>query len=142
MPTEPRPEPATADDLRAVRRWLLVAGVWAVAATAIAVIALIAANRADDDKEQSAQTSSQLAREQSQLSDRLDDLEARLDDLAPAEDVAKLDRRLKQVEQDATKTSDAHRRAERLGRRPGLARRGARAGSASTEEPTDTTTTP
>ena len=47
----PPPKPATAEDLRGLRRWLLVAGVWAVAATAIAVIALVKANDANNDQQ-------------------------------------------------------------------------------------------
>jgi septal ring factor EnvC (AmiA/AmiB activator) len=100
-----RPEPATAEDLRGVRRWLLVAGVWAVAATAIAVIALVTANR-DDDEEQNARTAGQITRVQNQLTERLDELEDRLGELAPAEDVTKLDNRLKKVEDGASRTSD------------------------------------
>ncbi len=45
-------EPATRGDLRALRRWVLVAGVWAVAATAVAIIALL--DTSNDDAERSA----------------------------------------------------------------------------------------
>jgi hypothetical protein len=100
-----RPEPATTDDLRGLRRWLLVAGVWAVAATAIAVIALITANR-DNTAKQDARTSGQIGRVQRDLTNRIDKLEGRLGNLAPAADVAKLDTRLKKVEQTASKTSN------------------------------------
>jgi polyhydroxyalkanoate synthesis regulator phasin len=103
-PPPARVEAATADDLRAVRRWLLVAGVWAVAATAIAVIALIQANK-DDSAKIGARTASQVGHVQRQLSGRLDDIENRLDGLAPASDVTRLDRRLKQVEADTTKAT-------------------------------------
>ena len=52
-PERPDPDsrPATAGDLRGLRRWLLVSVVWAIAATAIAVIALVVANRAADEEE-------------------------------------------------------------------------------------------
>ncbi|MEA2454659.1 MAG: hypothetical protein QOI45_921 [Thermoleophilaceae bacterium] len=100
-----RPEPVTTDDLRAVRRWLLVAGVWAAAATAIAVIALINSNSKDDER-RSARTTSQIARVQRQLSDRLDELDSRISDLAPATDVAKLDTRLKKTEEAVSKATD------------------------------------
>lgn len=100
-----RPEPVTSDDLRAVRRWLLVAGVWAAAATAIAVIALINSNSKDDER-RSARTTSQIARVQRQLSDRLDELDSRISDLAPATDVAKLDTRLKKTEEAVSKATD------------------------------------
>ena len=33
--------PVTQDDLRTLRRWIVVAGVWAVAATVVALIALL-----------------------------------------------------------------------------------------------------
>jgi septal ring factor EnvC (AmiA/AmiB activator) len=97
--------PATKDDLRAIRRWLLVAGVWAVAATAIAVIALVTANQ-DDSEEIGAKTASQIGRVQRDLNERLDQIEQRLDTLAPAEDVTRLDNRLKKVEDAAGKTTD------------------------------------
>jgi septal ring factor EnvC (AmiA/AmiB activator) len=111
-PAEPPPKLATADDLRGLRRWLVVAGVWAAAATAIAVIALVKANDAGNEEE-AARTASQLTQEQKALSRRVDDLEGRLDELAPAEDVTKLDQRLKKVENQATKTGD---RVEALGK--------------------------
>jgi septal ring factor EnvC (AmiA/AmiB activator) len=110
-PAEPPSKPATADDLRGLRRWLLVAGVWAAAATAIAVIALVKANDASN-QEETARTTGQLTREQKALSRRVDDVEGRLDELAPAEDVTRLDQRLKKVENAASKTSD---RVEALG---------------------------
>jgi septal ring factor EnvC (AmiA/AmiB activator) len=100
-----RPQPATQDDIRSLRRWLLVAGVWAAAATAIAVIALVQATQ-DDSKEITAQTASQIERVQRDINQRLDDIEERLGDLAPAEDVTRLDNRLKKVENAAGKNGD------------------------------------
>ena len=100
----PRVEAATADEVRALRRWLLVAGAWAVAATAIAVIALIQANK-DDSAKIGARTASQVGHVQRQLSGRLDDIENRLDGLAPRGDVTRLDRRLKKAEDDTTKAT-------------------------------------
>jgi predicted nuclease with TOPRIM domain len=82
-----------------------VAGAWAVAATAIAVIALIVAND-NGDEDQSARTSSQITRLERELTQRIDDLDGRIDDLAAADDVARLDNRLKQVEETAGKHSD------------------------------------
>jgi septal ring factor EnvC (AmiA/AmiB activator) len=105
-----RPEPATRDDLRGIRRWLLVAGVWAVAATAIAVIALVQANK-DDSEKIGARTASQVGRVQRELNDRLDDIESRLDELAPSSDIARLDRRLKKAE---TATSKATTELDKL----------------------------
>jgi septal ring factor EnvC (AmiA/AmiB activator) len=91
--------------VRSRRRWLLVAGVWAVAATAIAVIALVQANK-DDTAKIGEQTASQVGRVQKELDKRLDEVESKLADLAPSSDVARLDKRLKKVEEDATKATD------------------------------------
>jgi predicted nuclease with TOPRIM domain len=103
--TPSSPPPATQDDIRSLRRWLLVAGVWAAAATAIAVIALIQATQ-DDSEELGEQTASQIGRVQRDLNQRLDDLEQQLGDLAPAEDVTRLDNRLKKVEDATSKAND------------------------------------
>ena len=100
----PRPEPATADDIRSLRRWLLVTGVWAVAATAIAVIALVQANK-DDSAKIGQETASQVGKVQRDLNKRLDEVESRISDLAPSSDVNKLDTRLKKVENDLSKAT-------------------------------------
>ena len=104
--------PATYGELRSTRRWLAVAGVWAVAATALAVFALIEANKEDDTAR--TQAAGELGRVQRQLNDRIDGLESRIDDLPTSDDVSKLDDRLKQVEQGADATSTD---IERLGNR-------------------------
>jgi septal ring factor EnvC (AmiA/AmiB activator) len=104
-PPEPPAQPATTDDLRSLRRWLLVAGVWAAAATAIAVIALVTANQ-DESEEIGERTASQIGRVQRDLNERLDQIEQRLGELAPAEDLTRLDNRLKKVEETASKSSD------------------------------------
>ena len=87
-----------------MRRWLLVAGVWAVAATAIAVIALIQANE-DDSAKIGEQTASQVGKVQRELTQRLDDIESQLNDLAPSSDISRLDKRLKKVEDDVSKAT-------------------------------------
>jgi peptidoglycan hydrolase CwlO-like protein len=97
--------PATVGDLRSLRRWLLVTAVWAVAATALGVFALIQANE-DDDAGQT-QTAADLARVQKDLNSRLDDLESRVDDLPTSDDLTKLDGRIQDVEKKAdTASSD------------------------------------
>ena len=118
-PPEPRPPappepvmapddaPARVGDLRSLRRWLLVAGVWAVAATAIAVIALIAANDDSDDRAANEQAAGDLARVQRDLNKRMDELEGRLEGLPSSDDVTKLDNRLQKVEDEAGATSDS-----------------------------------
>ena len=104
-PRERAPRPATPEDLRNLRRWLLVTGVWAVAATAIAAIALVVANRANDDEEV-ARASGQIGVLRRDLNERIDALSDRVDELPRSRDVAKLDGRLKAVEDDAGSTSD------------------------------------
>jgi polyhydroxyalkanoate synthesis regulator phasin len=97
--------PATLADIRSLRRWLAVAGIWAVAATALGVIALIEANK--DDSADQTKAAGELGRVQRQLNSRIDDLESRIDDLPTSEDVSKLDGRLKTVEDDADKSAAA-----------------------------------
>ena len=88
--------PATYGELRSTRRWLAVAGVWAVAATAIAVFALIEANKDDDTAR--TQAAGELGRVQRALNDRIDELESRIDDLPTSDDLTKLDNRLRDIE--------------------------------------------
>lgn len=110
-----RPEeqrPATVAQLKGLRRWLIVAGVWAVAATALAVFALIQANRADDEGRE--QAVGELGRVQRQLNERIDDLERRVESLPTSADLSALEDRLGQVEDDA---SQATQDVERLGNR-------------------------
>jgi len=97
--------PATVGELRSLRRWLVVTAVWALAATAIAVIALVVANQ-DDNSGIEQRTTGQIARVQRQLNDRVDDLESRVEKLAQSEDVSRLESRLKHVEDDAGATTD------------------------------------
>ena len=104
---DPEAEPATVGELRSLRRWLLVTGVWAVAATAIAVIARVAANDDSEDRAANEQTAGELARVQRQLNERVDDLESRLDEAPSSDDVRALDERLAKVEKSAGATSDS-----------------------------------
>lgn len=102
--------PARVGDLRSLRRWLLVAAVWATAATAIAVIALIAADQARDDNTQagreSARTAGQIGDAQRRLDGRLEEIEARLDELPTAADLDDLNGRLEQTETQDGRTGD------------------------------------
>lgn len=104
-PLDDQSRPATVGDLRSLRRWLLVTAAWAVAATAIALIALVVANR-DDDEEDRARTQGQLGRVEQRLDGRIDDLEERVDQLPQSEDVSDLDNRLREVEQRAGRSSN------------------------------------
>ena len=94
---------ATLGELRSTRRWLAVTAVWAVAATALGVFALIEANK-DDDAAQT-QAAGELGRVQRALNDRIDQLESRVDDLPTSDDLSKLDNRIKDVEDAADKTT-------------------------------------
>jgi septal ring factor EnvC (AmiA/AmiB activator) len=97
--------PATLGDLRSLRRWLAVTAVWAVAATALGVFALIEADKDDDSGR--TQSAADLARVQKDLNSRIDDLESRVDDLPTSDDLSKLDGRIKDLENKADKaTSD------------------------------------
>ena len=99
------PPPVTRDDLSALRRWILVAGVWAVAATAVALIALL--DTSGDDAERTAtgavSSAAEVREAQDGLDRRLDELDTRLGDLPQAEDVSNLQTRLSKMEADSKK---------------------------------------
>jgi septal ring factor EnvC (AmiA/AmiB activator) len=95
---------ATLGDLRNLRRWLLVTAVWAVAATALGVFALIQANKNDDDEAGRTQTAADIARVQKDLNSRIDDLESRIEELPTSDDVSKLDGRIKDIEKKVDTT--------------------------------------
>lgn len=104
LDTLPPDAPATVEDVRASRRWTWVALAWAIAASAIAVIALLAAN--DNSNDQPAQTTSdptpRIERLEKQTNDRLDAFSRRLNNTASQDDVQKLEKRLAKAEDDAT----------------------------------------
>jgi septal ring factor EnvC (AmiA/AmiB activator) len=98
--------PATLADIRGLRRWLVVTAVWAAAATALGVIALIQANKEDTSGQ--TQSAADLARVQRDLAGRIDDLKSQVDALPTSDDVSKLDNRIKELETKADKSaSDA-----------------------------------
>ena len=131
-------QPATLGQLKSTRRWLAVAGVWAVAATALGVIALIQANKDDDSGK--TQSAADLARVQKNLSNRIDDLESRVDDLPTSDDLSKLDGRIKDVEKKVDGTGSD---VEKLnGRVDDLESRVDDLESSSNQTQTNTTTTP
>ena len=109
------PGPVTRDDLKALRRWTLVAGIWAVAATAVALIALFdtskgdAEQRAGDAEQRAADVEKRvikLDRTQRGLSTRTDEVESRLGALAPLSDVSRLQDRVGRAEEDASEAND------------------------------------
>jgi septal ring factor EnvC (AmiA/AmiB activator) len=128
---------ATLGELRSTRRWLAVTAVWAVAATALGVFALIEANKDDDSAR--TQAAGELGRVQRSLNDRIDELQSRIDDLPTSDDLSKLDGRIKDLENAGDKTSAD---VERLGNRvDDLESRVDQLEQAS-EAQTNTTTTP
>jgi septal ring factor EnvC (AmiA/AmiB activator) len=90
--------------VRASRRWTSVALAWAVAASAIAVIALLAAND-DSNSQPPGQTSPdptpRIERLEKQTNDRLDAFGRRLNGTAKEADLQKLEKRLAKAEDDA-----------------------------------------
>ena len=119
-PGEPPDDaPATVGELRTLRRWVLVAGVWAVAATAIGLIALLA----DDESEPARDDSGVQAAQDVQRSwgRRIDELESQLEDADSGEDLRRLNRRLEPLEEDVSQAAEdakqANDRAEELGGR-------------------------
>jgi septal ring factor EnvC (AmiA/AmiB activator) len=119
LPPDPNALPATKGDIRELRRWLTVAGVWAAAASAIAIIALISGN---DNSKSSDRTSTdvagQVAQVQRSLDKRIDDLNTKIQQLPTSDDVSKLESRLKSVEdkssQAATDAKDARSKVSDL----------------------------
>jgi septal ring factor EnvC (AmiA/AmiB activator) len=118
LDTLPPDAPATVEDVRSTRRWMVVALVWAIAASAIAVIALVQADNGGSNpppaQTTDAVTPQQFRNFQDQTNARLDAFSGRLNDRAAEADLQKLDKRLTQVEDDlaqatddATKQSDA-----------------------------------
>ena len=116
---EPLPPPseddraATVGDIRSTRRWLAVTAVWAVAATALAVFALLEANK-DEDNGQEQRVAGEVGRVQRDLNDRIDELEQRVDELPTSDDLSKLDGRIQDIEDSGDKAATD---TERLGGR-------------------------
>ena len=119
LPPDPNALPATKGDIRDLRRWLIVAGVWAVAASAVAIIALLSNNDSSKNSDRtSTDVSNQVARVQRSLDKRLQDLDSKIQQLPTSDDVSKLDSRLKKVEdkssQAATDAKDARTKVSDL----------------------------
>jgi predicted nucleic acid-binding Zn-ribbon protein len=80
-----------------------------VAATAIAVIALVDAR--NDESSGSGDAASEAARVQRNLERRISDVQDRIDGLATSDDVKRLEDRLGTVEDDAKSASEDSKRA-------------------------------
>ena len=100
---DPDLEPATHGDLRALRRWILVTAVWAVAATAVALIALLTQD--DTAEEKSRDVGERVTRLERDLNPKLENLEEQLDEVAQREDVTRLAQRLSRVETSSSRAS-------------------------------------
>jgi len=81
---------ATESEVRSLRRWVAVAGIWAVAASVIAIIALLDTS---DDSEKAADRN-RVTNEQRDLSQRVDTLSAQQRRLAEETDIEALEKRL------------------------------------------------
>jgi hypothetical protein len=92
----PDRQPATVDELRSLRRWLIVAAIWAVAATAISVLAFVTAN--DDDAQRAEDTSEETQAVQRRVNRQLAQLRARLAGLPQAATVEGIEQRLRSLE--------------------------------------------
>ncbi len=112
MVSFPREPPATRDDLRALRRWVVIAGVWAVAATAVALIALIDTSGGRDER-RAGDATARRGRVERELLRRIGALEKRVDGLAESGDVSRLEERLTRAESDATGAGEDAASAER-----------------------------
>jgi len=114
-PSASEAEPVTREDLKALRRWTLVAGIWAVAATAVALIALLdtskgaaeqRAGAAEDRAAEVEKRATKLDRDQRGFSTRIEEVESRLGSLAPLSDVTKLQDRVGRAEENASEAND------------------------------------
>jgi len=98
---DPDLQPATQSDVRSLRRWLLVTAVWAVAATAVALIALLTQD--DTAEKESRSVSERVTRLERSLNSRLETIEEDTSSVAQREDVTKLAQRLSRVEDASAK---------------------------------------
>jgi len=96
----------TQDDLRTLRRWVVVAGVWAVAATAVALIALL------DDSGRAAErraneTGKRIAASEQRVESRLARLERRLNAAPTTAQVQQLRKQVGQAQRAASGASSS-----------------------------------
>lgn len=103
LPPDPDSLPATKGDVRGLRRWLIVAGAWALAASVIAIIALVSGDSSskDSSRDSSTDTAGQIARLQRSLNKRIDDLDSKIRDLPSSDDLSKLESRLRDAQDSA-----------------------------------------
>lgn len=114
-PTEPRPpepppaleeqQPATRGELQTLRRWLIVAGVWAVAATAVGVLAFLEARDAKSESSSRA-TQADIDRLNDKLTKEIDELRTQIDGLPTQSQVSQLQTRIRNAQRDAKAATD------------------------------------
>ncbi len=105
------------EDIRSLRRWLVVLGLLAVVACAVAAYALIRADESESDAADKDRVAAlergldrriaQLDRRLGQTSSETESTRRELRQTSEESDVAKLDRRLRRVENDLTDAVDA-----------------------------------
>ena len=95
-PYDPDAEPATQGDVKTLRRWLIVAAVWAVAASAIALIALLDDDTGGDGG--NGESSQSASRVEQRLESRIEQLERRMRDAPSGEDLNELNGRVEDLE--------------------------------------------
>jgi TolA-binding protein len=111
----PTPEPATREDVRWLGRWLVVVAIWAVAASAVAILALVDTRNQETDKDRTARLEKQVNGLRQDLVTRTGRLQTQLESLPKSQDVARLEKRLAKVENDTAKASaDAKKATTKL----------------------------
>jgi hypothetical protein len=101
----PTQEPATREDVRWLGRWLVVVAVWAAAASAVAILALVDTRNQETDKDRTARLENQVSQVQRDLVTRTGRLQAQLQGVPRSQDLARLEKRLAKVEKDSAGAS-------------------------------------
>ena len=93
------------DDIRSLRRWVIVAGVWAVAATAVAIIALLDQSDSDANR-RSGDAARSVTELREQVNRRVDAVESKVNGLPTSDDLQRLQSRVASTEDKANQASD------------------------------------
>lgn len=106
-PTDPEDRVVRRGDLRGLRRWLIVTSIWAIAATAIGVVAFLEARDAKESSTSRA-TQGDIDKVSDRLTKDIDELGSQVDGLPTQSEVSSLQTRVRKAQRDATKaTNDA-----------------------------------
>ena len=110
-PPEQSP-PATREDIRWLGRWLVVVALWAAAASAVAILALIDARNQESAKSsEAARLDKKISGVRQDLASRTGRLQTQLESLPKTRDLARLEKRLAKVETDTSKASAETKKA-------------------------------